>query len=172
MFVNGALAADWKKLDPDSSVISVDLDWPWVSPEQGSYFEAWSDDYGIHSAVAFWSTESSVLYVVVNRLAEGHYWQSGSNPAKDLRRWLEAFNDTKVVGAESLDCAADVCLKFSMDGRDCAAFDLTKGTVGKRFQGDAQSRLIRGWLCADHYYTATHLQDILNTIEIRGRDSD
>lgn len=166
-----AFAGEWKELEPRSSSIALDLDWYWVTPERGRFYEGWTDDYSVHTDFAFWTTESESLDIVVNRLASGNYWGRSTDPVAGLTTWLEYFAELKLEQAKPLDCIADTCLSFIDGGLHCAGFDITKGSIGKRFYGDPRSRIVRGWFCGIDDYVSQNLDALLGAIKIRDTEA-
>ncbi len=144
------------------------MDWPWTAPEQGRYVEKWTDNYDQHYYKARWTSGLYRIEIVLRRLAPAHYW----TPSVEIdEKWLNWWSYLRKMGASemtTISCAANHCVTFKAEGRECVGFKYVAGTLGSREEGDQGSDLVEGFYCpAATENGADKLDEILKTIVIK-----
>ncbi len=85
-----AYAGEWKRQIHEETKIGLRIDAPWLAPEKGRYWEAWTDGYTAHLYTAAWAVGRSNPRIEIRlvRLAQQRHWQRVGKPhKKSLIEW-------------------------------------------------------------------------------------
>ena len=145
---NTAYAGEWKKVYPRDAKVELRTDWSWTAPENGRYYQKWSDNYGKQMFTGTWRSGTYPrIQIILQQLAPQRYW---SRVDEINEKSLTAWNHLKKVGVseiEEIPCDAGDCLAFKASSSSCVGFQYVDGTLGDR-AGTQGSDLVSGYYCA------------------------
>ena len=164
-------AGEWKELDSKDSLITLGLEWPWVAPERGEYFESWSGGKSVHTSTVAWSTPEYRLEIAVYRLAPGYHWKRiGKLDKAQLVGW-NYLGDKEMSELTKVDCVFRECVRVTVGRQTCIGFKDVTGSAGKRWYGDTGTNIVEGYFCSVDDFAADHVDEALRSLEIRTADS-
>ena len=172
LLTSPSAAGEWKTQNFHGTKIGLQIDWPWVTPERGTYAERWNDSFRRHYSTATWHYYGNFPRVEIRVItpSPGIVWKRVvAEINEENLRWWNFFKRNEINDLSSLQCEGLACVQFkTLNNFHCGAFKFVAGQIST-MDTDSGDDVVFGYYCENktEKITTEQMNQLIQSIVIK-----